>query len=64
MLISSLCGVVMNQEYYFKNAGWVGKIGCGFKDFFVVRGKFNISDVKSSKLFVLGLGFFKCYIKF
>lgn len=52
----------MNQEYYFKNAGWVGKIGCDFKDFFVVRGKFNISDVKSSKLFVLGLGFFKCYI--
>ncbi len=52
----------MNQEFYFKNARWVGESDCKSNEFFVLRGRFNIADAVKVKLFALGLGFFKCYI--
>ncbi len=52
----------MNQDFYFKNACWVGKNGCKSNVFFVLRGHFNVTQIKNVKLFALGLGFFKCFI--
>ncbi len=52
----------MNQEIYFKNARWVGKSDCKSNEFFVLRGRFNVTEAVKVKLFALGLGFFKCYI--
>jgi len=52
----------MNQEYYFKNAVWVGKAQRDKKTFSVLRGHFNINSAKKVTLNILGLGFFKCYI--
>lgn len=52
----------MNQEFYFKNASWVGCNERTVKTFSVLRGHFNIINAKNACLRVLGLGFFKCYI--
>lgn len=52
----------MNQEFYFKNALWVGAKNRTEDTFSVLRGKFYVEDVKVARLNVLGLGFFKCYI--
>lgn len=52
----------MNQEFYFKNACWVGKNDVKSDGFLIVRGHFDIENAVNVKLFALGLGFFKCYI--
>ena len=52
----------MSQEFYFKNARWVGKGDCKSNEFFILRGCFNVENAVNVKLFALGLGFFKCYI--
>ncbi len=52
----------MTQEFYFKNAKWVGAKKRIPKTFSVLRGKFELEDFKNVKLNILGLGFFKCYI--
>ncbi len=52
----------MNQEYYFKNAKWVGAKERSPKTFSVLRGYFEIEDFNKVNLNILGLGFFKCYI--
>ncbi len=52
----------MTQEYYFKNARWVGAKKRTTKTFSVLRGKFKVEDFNKVNLNVLGLGFFKCYI--
>ena len=55
-------GLFMNQEYYFKNAKWVGAKERTPKTFSVLRGRFELEDFKNVNLNILGLGFFKCYI--
>lgn len=52
----------MTQEFYFKNAKWVGLKERTPNTFTILRGHFNIKEPKSAKLNILGLGFFKCYI--
>jgi len=52
----------MNQEYFFKNAKWVGSKERTPKTFSVLRGRFELEDFKNVNLNILGLGFFKCYI--
>ena len=52
----------MTQEYYFKNAKWVGAENRTTKTFSVLRGKFELKDFEKVNLNILGLGFFKCYI--
>lgn len=52
----------MTQEYFFRNAKWVGAENRTPKTFSVLRGKFELKDFKNVKLNILGLGFFKCYI--
>lgn len=52
----------MTQEYFFKNAKWVGNANATTSTFSVLRGKFSIENVKKVSLNVLGLGFFKCFI--
>lgn len=52
----------MKQSYIFKNAIWVGSSERTDETFSVLRGKFYVDDVKTATLYVLGLGFFKCYI--
>ena len=52
----------MKQSYFFKNAIWVGSSERTDETFSVLRGKFYVDDVKTATLYVLGLGFFKCYI--
>lgn len=59
----------MKQQEIFKDAIWVcaapdyEKVDTSKVPYFpVLRGKFTVSGVKSAKLYVLGLGFFHCYI--
>ena len=52
----------MNQDYYFKNARWIGAQERTTETFSVIRGRFEASDAKKVTFRVLGLGFFKCYI--
>ena len=52
----------MNQEYFFKNAKWVGAKERTPKTFSVLRCRFELEDFKNVNLNILGLGFFKCYI--
>ncbi len=52
----------MEKTFFFKNAAWVGKAERTEKTFTVLRGRFNISELRKVTLNVLGLGFFKCYI--
>ncbi len=52
----------MTQEFYFKNAKWVGAKNRTEKTFSVLRGKFELESFNKVKLNILGLGFFKCYI--
>ena len=53
---------MVNQEYYFKNAKWIGAKERDADTFSIVRGKFFLKEYKKVSLHVLGLGFFKCYI--
>ena len=52
----------MNQDFYFKNAKWIGAAKRSLSTFSVIRGRFNATKAKKVTLRVLGLGFFKCYI--
>lgn len=52
----------MKQEFYFKNAKWVGKKERNADTFSILRGKFNVKKYERVTLNVLGLGFFKCFI--
>lgn len=52
----------MTQDYFFKNARWIGAPQRTPQDFTIVRGYFDIDSYKNVQLNVLGLGFFKCYI--
>mgnify|MGYP003292360206 CR=1 FL=1 len=52
----------MTQEYYFKNAKWVGAKERNPDTFSVLRGHFHIKEKGKTTLKILGLGFFKCYI--
>lgn len=52
----------MIQEYFFKNAKWVGAPERTTETFSVLRGHFHADGVCRAMLNVLGLGFFKCYI--
>ena len=52
----------MTQEYFFRNAKWVGAENRTTKTFSVLRGCFELKDFKKVTLNILGLGFFKCYI--
>ena len=52
----------MTQEYFFKNAKWVGAPERTSETFSVLRGHFNADGSYKATLNVLGLGFFKCYI--
>ena len=52
----------MTQEYFFRNAKWVGAENRTPKTFSVLRGCFELKDFKKVTLNILGLGFFKCYI--
>ena len=52
----------MKQEFYFKNARWVGAKKRDADTFSILRGKFYVEKYEKVTLSVLGLGFFKCYI--
>lgn len=52
----------MTQEYFLKNAKWVGAGERSAKTFTVLRGQFFVEKAEKVSLHVLGLGFFKCYI--
>ncbi len=52
----------MKQEYFFKNAIWVGDGERSTDSFSVLWGSFVLGEVRSVSISVLGLGFFKCYI--
>ncbi len=52
----------MTQEYFFKNAAWVGAAERKTEGFSVLRGHFTVDKVRKVSLNILGLGFFKCYI--
>lgn len=52
----------MNKEYFFGAASWVGAPWRTANTFSVLRGHFSADNAKKATLFVLGLGFFKCYI--
>ena len=52
----------MTQEYFFKNAKWIGAPERTPETFSVLRGHFNADSTRRATLNVLGLGFFKCYI--
>ena len=52
----------MQQNYFFKNAKWVGAADPEETRFSILRGHFTASDASKVSLNVLGLGFFKCYI--
>ena len=52
----------MTQEYFFKNAKWVGAPERTSETFSVLRGHFHADGANRAMLNVLGLGFFKCYI--
>ncbi|MBQ8895133.1 MAG: family 78 glycoside hydrolase catalytic domain [Clostridia bacterium] len=50
------------QEYYFKNAKWMGAPERTASTFSVLKGVFHLEKVEQATLRVLGLGFFKCYL--
>lgn len=52
----------MKQEFYFKNAKWVGAKERDADTFSILRGRFHVEKYEKVTLNVLGLGFFKCYI--
>ncbi|MBR4058302.1 MAG: family 78 glycoside hydrolase catalytic domain [Lachnospiraceae bacterium] len=52
----------MNQDFYFKNAKWVGAKERDADTFSILRGRFYVEMYERVTLNVLGLGFFKCYI--
>lgn len=52
----------MTQEYFFKNAKWVGISDRTANSFSVLRGHFTVDKGQKATLNILGLGFFKCYI--
>ena len=52
----------MTQEYFFKNAAWVGAAEREPEGFSVLRGHFTVEGIRKVSLNILGLGFFKCYI--
>lgn len=52
----------MTQEHFFGNAKWVGRADRNADSFSVLRGYFQVGSIKKVTLYVLGLGFFKCYI--
>ena len=52
----------MTQEFYFKNAKWVGASERVHTTFSVLRGRFELEAFEKVSLNILGLGFFKCYI--
>ena len=52
----------MKQEFYFKNARWVGAKERDADTFSILRGRFHVEKYEKVTLNVLGLGFFKCYI--
>lgn len=52
----------MTQDYFFKNAKWVGAKERTEKTFSVLKSTFTVNSVKKATLNILGLGFFKCYI--
>lgn len=52
----------MEKSFFFKNAAWVGKRERSAKTFTLLRGYFDITEIKKVTLNVLGLGFFKCYV--
>lgn len=52
----------MKQEFYFKNAKWVGAKERDADTFSILRGRFYVEKCERVTLNVLGLGFFKCYI--
>ncbi len=52
----------MEKSEFFQHAAWVGKAERTAKTFTVLRGRFNIDEIRKVTINVLGLGFFKCYI--
>lgn len=52
----------MNQQYFFRNAKWIGAENRTAESFSVIRGYFDLDKIKKVTLNILGLGFFKCYI--
>ncbi len=52
----------MNQQYFFKDAQWVGAAERELTTFSVLRGHFHADAARKATLHVLGLGFFKCYV--
>lgn len=52
----------MKQHEIFNDAKWVsGEVGAN-NEIFVLRSEFSVEDVKNAKIFVIGLGYFHCYI--
>ena len=52
----------MEKSRFFANAAWVGQAERTTQTFSVLRGHFNLEELGTVTLNVLGLGFFKCYI--
>ena len=52
----------MKQEFYFRNAKWLGAKERDADTFSILRGRFCVKEYDKVTLNVLGLGFFKCYI--
>ena len=54
----------MNQEEIFGNGLWVTAPHCEKRSegAYILRSRFDVGRIKSAKLYVLGLGFFHCYI--
>ena len=52
----------MEKSRFFANAAWVGKSDRTAQTLSVLRGHFNLQEIKKVTLNVLGLGLFKCYI--
>lgn len=54
----------MNQKEIFGNSIWVTAPHCENRPegAYILRSKFEIKSMKHAKLYVLGLGFFHCYI--
>ena len=52
----------MKQNEVFNNALWVGGEITEQSTMFFLRSEFSVEDVKSAKLYVVGLGYFHCYI--
>ncbi len=52
----------MNQQYFFRNAKWIGAESRTAESFSVIRNCFELTKTQKVTLNILGLGFFKCYI--